>query len=93
MFVPMPLLILGGLIAAGLILLLLRRANSGGRDLIAPPKSFPRAATPGPRLSPATEAEIRALVATGQKLAAIKRVREESGLGLREAKEWVESLR
>src|SRR4051794_27214092 len=37
-------------------------------------------------------AEITALVAGGNKIAAIKRVRQLSGLGLKEAKDYVERL-
>lgn len=39
------------------------------------------------------KAEVRKLVMNGQKIAAIKQVRAEMGLGLREAKEYVENLR
>jgi hypothetical protein len=42
---------------------------------------------PGPLV-----AEVRALLAQGQKIAAIKRVRELTGTGLREAKTYVEAL-
>ena len=40
----------------------------------------------------AVEAEIRQLLSEGQKLGAIKRYRELTGLGLREAKDAVEAL-
>lgn len=36
--------------------------------------------------------EIRQLVASGNKIAAIKRVREQTGMGLKEAKAYVEAL-
>ncbi len=39
------------------------------------------------------KAEVRRLMMNGQKIAAIKQVRAEMGLGLREAKEYVENLR
>jgi len=38
------------------------------------------------------EAELRALLAEGRKIAAIKRYREETGVGLAEAKQAVEAL-
>lgn len=41
---------------------------------------------------PDVEADARALVAAGQTLSAIKLVREASGLGLKEAKDWVDAL-
>jgi ribosomal protein L7/L12 len=40
----------------------------------------------------AADAEMRALLARGNKIGAIKRVRELSGWGLKEAKDFVESL-
>lgn len=43
-------------------------------------------------IDPAVLAEIRALSDEGNKIEAIKRLREETGLGLAEAKEIVESL-
>ena len=39
-----------------------------------------------------TDAELRALLAQGNKIAAIKRVRELTGVGLKEAKDYVEAL-
>src|SRR5262245_34604280 len=51
----------------------------------------PRAA-PVIRLDPAAESELREMVARGQKIEAIKRVRELTGLGLKEAKDYVELL-
>ena len=39
------------------------------------------------------EATLRALVADGQKIEAIKLVREQTGMGLKEAKDYVETLR
>ncbi|HET9224143.1 MAG TPA: ribosomal protein L7/L12, partial [Roseiflexaceae bacterium] len=47
---------------------------------------------PDTRLDPAAEREVRELVARGQKIVAIKRVRELTGLGLKEAKDYVELL-
>lgn len=52
------------------------------------------AAKPSLPLRPAQEDELRALVAQGQKIAAVKRVREltDMAVGLREAKDYVENL-
>lgn len=44
----------------------------------------------GPRVS-AFEAELDQLIRSGQKIAAIKRHREETGLGLKESKDAVEA--
>ena len=57
--------------------------------------SFPtRNAAPPPDLAVAADAEqeLQELVARGNKIAAIKRVRELTGLGLKEAKDYVEAL-
>jgi hypothetical protein len=57
-----------------------------GRDLLAPPGVQP--ANPS---MPAWEQQARTLAANGDKIAAIKKVRENGGLGLAEAKTLVES--
>ncbi|HEU4562664.1 MAG TPA: ribosomal protein L7/L12 [Longimicrobium sp.] len=55
-------------------------------------RSAPRT-PPAPRHVPAnTETQARELMAQDQKIHAIKIVRETTGMGLREAKEWVEAL-
>jgi len=69
--------------------LFLRRLNWGSSPGYT--ELTPRAA-PAVRLDPAVESELRELVARGQKIEAIKRVRELTGLGLREAKDYVELL-
>lgn len=43
-------------------------------------------------LAPAIPQEVRSLVAGGKKIQAIKVLREQTGMGLREAKETVEGL-
>ncbi len=53
-----------------------------------PPARDPRAAG----LAEHDLAEIRALAAQGNKIAAIKLVREQTGMGLKEAKDYVEAL-
>ena len=93
MYIPLTHLILGGLVILAAFWLLLRRRD-GARDLVAPPPSRPAAAPIGPATTPAgsTEAEIRALVARGRKIEAIKRAREAWQLGLAEAKDLVEAI-
>ena len=51
------------------------------------PTSIPLA-----QLDAAGDAEVRALLAGGNKIAAIKRVRELTGMGLKDAKDYVEAL-
>jgi len=75
----------------------------GRGDLIAPPvelgaaaalpRPMPPAAPGGPMsLPPEVEAEVRALMARGMKIEAIKRVREVTRSGLKEAMDFVERL-
>jgi ribosomal protein L7/L12 len=87
-------------IFAVIVALLLRRmswGNSPGYTQL-PPQPSPQSARSGPspvppvRLDPAAEQEMRQLVAQGQKIEAIKQVRQLTGLGLKEAKDYVESL-
>lgn len=79
----------------------LGRASAGSRDggdLSGPPTSFsmPRPAPPVSRdptgLSPEALATIRAELARGNKIAAIKLMRAATGLGLAEAKQAVEAM-
>lgn len=89
MMVPVPVLAIAGAVMLLLVWKLVRRGS--GRDLIAPP------AMPEPRVSPqdlppGLEGEVRALIAERRKIEAIKRVREATGLGLKEAKELVEAI-
>ena len=88
-------------VAAGVVLLLvlawLAFRRSGDRDLIAPPPSLRTTARPAAAPAPAPapvdlETQVRALLATGRKIEAIKRAREATGLGLAEAKDWVEAI-
>ncbi len=51
-----------------------------------------RESTPEHTISAALEDEVRVLLAQGQKIAAIKLYREQTGLGLKQAKEAVERL-
>jgi ribosomal protein L7/L12 len=53
--------------------------------------AMPAVPAPTPATPPADMAEARALALAGNKIAAIKRVRELTGLGLKEAKDMVEA--
>lgn len=95
MFVPLPLLIAGALLILVLIAMLLRRRAQdpllgGGRRPLPPPaaRGDPVVVT----LPPDTDREVRALIAHNRKIEAIKLVREATGLGLRDSKEFVERM-
>lgn len=100
MFVPLWILVLAGIALAILALAAVSRARSGGdmierqqRDAVRSPLRARSALA----LQPDDEAvlavpEIRFALAGGQKIEAIKLVREHTGLGLKEAKELVERL-
>jgi hypothetical protein len=51
-----------------------------------------RVTMPGAMPGPENADSIEALVAAGRRIEAIKQLREESGMGLREAKEAIEAL-
>lgn len=96
MYLPLPILAAIGIAFLALFLLALRR-RSGDRDLIAPqrsapPPAWPAGAAPIGDAPPEIEAELRALLAAGRKIEAIKLVRESTGLGLAEAKDLVERM-
>ena len=98
MYLPLPVLAALGIVFLVLLFLLLRR-RSGDRDLIAPPSArpeLPRArsggAAAGVHLPPEVESEVHALLRAGNKIEAIKRVREATHVGLAEAKQWVERM-
>lgn len=91
---------LGFLCGAGLVLAL--RRDSGARDLTGPP---PRAPSPprGIRIDAAPvsvqvhtevhgDEKILALIRRGDKIQAIKRMRELTGMGLAESKDAVEAI-
>ena len=78
------------LVLVGAAAMMLRRSwgNSLDRTGAAPSMRYHSAADiPG-----AERAAIRALMDGGNKIAAIKRVRELTGVGLKEAKDYVDSL-
>ena len=105
MQIPIPVLAAIGVAVLVLVLVVLFR-RPRGRDLMGPPRGSlqggapsraptrPRAARePVPSgLPPALELEVQALLEQGKKIEAIKRVREETHLGLGEAKTMVERL-
>lgn len=115
MYIPLPILILGGLALLGLLAWALLRDGSGRGDLTGPPRGAPPirhgqdrsagwAGSPAPsavapigggfvELSAEDREEIWKLAHTGYKINAIKLVRERTGLGLREAKDYVEAMR
>lgn len=99
MFVPLWLLALVG-IALAILAVVVFRARSGG-EMIQHQQRDARHSAPHPRSAPAFQPddeavlavpEIRLALAGGQKIEAIKLVREHTGLGLRDAKELVERL-
>ena len=99
MYIPVWALILLGLGCLGFLVLLLR--PRGTRDLTqAPRMAAPR---PAPHFTlpplhtpegipPELVAELRQMIAAGQKIHAIKRLRELTHCGLAEAKDWVDRL-
>jgi ribosomal protein L7/L12 len=87
------LLILGvvALVVAGAIFFALKGSWGGSFDH----SHMPIQGVPDPRvanISDHTLREVQALVARGNKIEAIKRLRELTGLGLKEAKDYVDSL-
>ena len=101
MFLPIWAIILLGVGWLGFLWLLVRRDS--GRDLTQVPGAMPRPTAPSPAFTlsptpgpdgipPEVVAELRLLVAQGQKIHAIKRLRELTHCGLAEAKDAVERL-
>lgn len=98
MYIPLWAVILLGLGWPGFLWLLIR--GDGRRDLTRAPRAVPSAAPrftlpplPGQDgIPPDALAELRQLLADGEKIRAIKRLRELTNCGLPEAKEWVERL-
>ncbi|WP_029725216.1 ribosomal protein L7/L12 [Sphingomonas sp. UNC305MFCol5.2] len=103
MFVPLPILIALGL----LILALIAMAARGGRrrDPLmggvppvhrgtrpVPTAALPSAGLPAGTLSPEVEQQVRAELAAGRKIQAIKIARDATLLGLKETKDLVEAM-
>lgn len=92
MFIPIPVLIAAAAIALVLLFLLRGGWRRQERDSLmdlsaAAPRSTAKAVPPLE-----LEAQVRAMLANGEKIEAIKLVREATGLGLKEAKDYVEGL-
>ena len=96
MFVPLPLLILAGLVFL-VLLVMAMRPRGRSDDLMAAPRSrVQRVAVPAGQkleLSSETRVEVERLLANGQVINAIKLVREATGSGLKEAKDAVDEMR
>ncbi len=87
----LPILGVVALVVAGAIVFALSRSWGGSLDR----GPMPIQGVPDPRvanISDHTLREVQALVARGNKIEAIKRLRELTGLGLKEAKDYVDSL-
>lgn len=96
MFIPIPVLIGAGLVFLLLLALILRPARRrdplmGGQPPIMR-TSKPAAVAAAATLPPETEAQVRALLAAGRKIEAIKLARDATGLGLKQTKDLVESM-
>lgn len=90
MTLSIPVLVLLGVAMLGLGFVLGRSGRSR-RDLLRPPPSMP--ALPRRAAAPAgLEDEIRVYLAQGNKIMAIKHARGVTGMGLKEAKDFVEEI-
>jgi hypothetical protein len=101
MFVPVPVLIAAGVIFLVLLALALRSSRSrdplmggGQAPVYRAPPAVPRlpAEALATSLPPEVEEQVRALLAAGRKIDAIKLARDATHLGLKETKDLVESL-
>lgn len=101
MFVPIPVLIA---IGVAFLLLLAFALRSRGRDPLmgggrapayraAPTARQVSPTLPATSLPPEIEEQVRALLAAGRKIEAIKLARDVTHLGLKETKDLVESMR
>lgn len=79
-----------GLVAGIALTLALQRRSGDRRDLTTPPPI--RLAPPRATRTDIDEAEIIVLLRLGRKIEAIKRMREQTGMGLAEAKDAVEAI-
>lgn len=88
------LFIVMALVTGGIGFLIGRSSGPRDRDsLLRPPSALgsPRTTRP-PALTAEVLEEVHALIAANRKIDAIRLVRESSGLGLKEAKDFVETL-
>jgi len=82
MYIPVSLILFGILAIALMAAALIGRSRR--RDLLEPPRQI--------EVSSGLEMDVRARLAEDDKIAAIKMVRDATGCGLREAKDFVEHL-
>jgi len=83
MYVPIPILVGAAILFLVLLVAALGSGRGRRRDLVVPPT---------PVNPPAgLDEELRRLLAADRKIEAIKRVREATGLGLKEAKDYVDA--
>ena len=89
-----PLILAGiGIVVLGAVVaLVVLRRSWGGSPPSTPTPSSTLQPLPPKQIGELDLAEVSALLAGGNKIAAIKRVRELTGLGLKEAKDYVDSL-
>jgi len=97
MYLPVWAIVLLGIGWLGFLWLLIRRDGRGGLTVAprSPPATPQFALPPLPTpngIPPEAVAELRRMVADGRKIQAIKRLRELTGSGLAEAKDWVDRL-
>jgi ribosomal protein L7/L12 len=96
MYIPLPLLIVAGLVFL-VLLVLAMRPRGRSDDLMAAPRSRVQrmAVQVGQKLELPTETrvEVERLLANGQVINAIKLVREATGSGLKDAKDAVDEMR
>ncbi len=96
MFVPIPILIAAGLLILVLIAMIARAGRR--RDPLmggAPPRAYRGTKSmpvPVTTLPPEIEQQVRAQLAAGRKIQAIKIARDATHLGLKETKDLVEAL-
>lgn len=82
MYIPVPLILFG--IVAIVVMAAALIGRSRRRDLIEPPRPLD--------VSNGLEMDVRARLAENDKIGAIKMVRDATGCGLREAKDFVEHM-
>jgi hypothetical protein len=89
MFVPIPVLIAAGLVILVLIAMIARAGRRRDPLMGGAP---PRVPVPVATLPPEIERQVRAQLAAGRKIQAIKIARDATHLGLKETKDLVEAL-
>lgn len=101
MFVPLPLVIVVGFTLLLMVGLIIRRRSDRdpllgslppavGSQPALPRNELPSA--PFAELPPETEAQVRLLIAAGRKIDAIKLTRDTTRLGLKECKDFMDTL-